>query len=144
MTSRDIAFGKLGMGSYLASVLDGDVDLVALKRWMCQGNGLPPAPSFATSPRSPTSDQWPHLTADSFRVLLLNSIKEEADLIFLAAEHTAAVPATVSDREVQHSKARHVTAQPSQLPGLGDENSFPTLSIVPTTVGTNKLCDLHV
>lgn len=128
------------MGSYLASVLEGDVDLAALKRWMCEGNGLPPAPSFATSPRSPTSDQWPHLTADYFRVLLLNFIKEEADLIFLAAEHT--VPVTIPASLVPHSKARHVSAQPSRPPGLVDDNSFPTLSMVPTKVGTYDLCKL--
>ena len=124
------------MGSYLASVLEGHVDLASLKHWMCEGSGLPPAPSFATSPRSPRSDEWPHLTADYFRVILLNFIKEEADLIFLAAEH---VPGTISDKVIQKPKPRQGTSQP---PGLVDENSFPTLSIVPTKVGTQELCNI--
>ena len=129
------------MAAYLANVLEGDVDLALVKVWMSEGSGLPPAPSIATSPRSPTSsDHWPQLTADHFRVLLLNHVKEEADIIFVAAEqHAITSQVIASDKVLNDPTACHAAAQRSRPPGLVDESSFPTLSILPTKVGPKYL-----
>ena len=132
------------MTSYLENVLDGVVNLAQVKQWISEGNGLPPAGSVATSPRSPTSSDQPQLTADRFIVLLLNHVKEEADNIFLAAEQQATSHhkhLTVSDKLLRDSKPCYATAHPARTPGLLDESSFPSLSIVPTKVGANAFCN---
>lgn len=131
------------MTSYLANVLEGNIDVAQVKQWISEGNGLPPADSLATSPRSPASSDQPQLTADRFKVLLLNHVKEEADKIFLAAEQQATsshAHLTVSDKLSRDSKSCYATAHPPQTPGIVDERSFPSLSIVPTKVGTRAFC----
>ena len=126
------------MTSYLANVLEGVIDVAQVKQWISEGNGLPPARSVATSPRSPTSSDQPQFTADRFKVLLLNHVKEEADNIFLAAEQQATTSqSTVSDKLLRDSKPCYAAAQPSRTPGLVDESSFPSLTVVPTKVGIN-------
>ena len=132
------------MAPYLTSVLKGDIDIAQVKHWISEGNGLPPAGSVATSPRSPTSSDQPQLTADRFKVFLLNHVKEEADNIFLAAEQQATsshTHLTVCDNLWRDSKPCYATAHPSRTPGLVNESSFPSLSIVPTKVGTNAFCN---
>ena len=130
------------MTSYLANVLEGVIDVAQVKLWISEGNGLPPAGSVATSPRSPTSSDQLQLTADRFKVLLLNHVKEEADNIFLAAEQQATTSQfTVSDKLLRDSKPCYAAAHPSRTPGLVDESSFPSLTIVPTKVGTNSICN---
>ena len=77
------------------------------------------------------------MTADQFRVLLLNFVKEEADMIFLAAEQQAVAmhaQATPSNRLGKDPKAWHATTQPSAPPGAVTDSSFPSLSIMPTKV----------
>ena len=131
------------MTSYLANVLEGSVDLAQVKHWISEGSGLPPAGSVSTCPRSPTFSDQPQLTADRFKVLLLNYVKEEADNIYLAAEQQATSSnkqLTVSDKLSRDSKECYAIAHPSRTPGLVDESSFPSLSIVPTKVDAHAFC----
>ena len=126
------------MQAYLSNVLLGDVDMALVKRWITEGTDLPPALSAAKSPRSPTStDQWPLMTADHFRVSLLNHVKEEADKIFLAAEQQAVAvhqQAVTSRKAAKDAHLQQATSQPSAPPGIITDSSFPTLSMMPTKV----------
>lgn len=125
------------MTSYLKYVLEGVVDVGQVKQWISEGSGLPPATSVATSPRSPTSSDQPQLTVDQFRVLLLNLVKEEADIIFLAAEHQALnshSQLSASENVMRDAKTCHANSHSSRPPGLLNESNFPTLSIMPTKV----------
>lgn len=128
------------MTSYLTNVLEGVVDIGQVKQWISGGSGLPPATSVATSPRSPTSSDQPQLTVDQFRVLLLNLVKEEADIIFLAAEQQAShLQLSASEKILTDAKTCHANSHSSRPPGLLNESNFPTLSIVPTKVGKGCL-----
>ena len=125
------------MHSYLTSVLQGDVDLPLVKQWISEGCALPPAPSTVVSPRTPTSsDHWPQLTADHFRVMLLNHVKEEADKIFLAAECQAVALHTKATQAAKESEARHAASHAAAFPGLVNDSTFPSLNIKPTKVCT--------
>lgn len=131
------------MTSYLTSVLEGVVDMAQVKQWISQGNGLPPATSVATSPRSPISSDQPQFTVDQFRVLLLNLVKEEADNIFLAAEQQALNShPQLPEKLFRDAKTCHANSHPLRPPGLLNESNFPTLSIVPTKVSKTAFCNI--
>lgn len=125
---------KFVMTAYLSSILDGDVDIPALKQWLAGHNALPPAPSHVTLPYSPSSaGQWPKISAEYFRVLLLNQVKEEADVVFLASEkhasdmHAKNVQPTNENKRATRSSL--VGSKPLAPPGSVNDNNFPTLSV---------------
>ncbi len=126
---------NFSMTAYLSSILDGDVDLPALKQWLAGHIALPPPPSHMTSPYSPSSaGHWPNISAEYFRVLLLNHVKEEVEMVFLASEKHA------SDMHAKHvqptnetnkraTRAWLVGSKPLAPPGSVNDNTFPALSV---------------
>ena len=123
------------MTAYLFSILDGDVDIPALKQWLTGHSALPPAPSHVTLPYSPSSaDQWPNISAEYFRILLLNHVKEEADVVFLASEkhagdmHAKNVQPT-NETNTRAARSWLAGSKPLAPPGSVNDNNFPALSV---------------
>ncbi|KAA6417830.1 MAG: hypothetical protein FRX49_12186 [Trebouxia sp. A1-2] len=123
------------MTAYLSSILDGDVHLPALKQWLAGHIALPPPPPHVTSPYSPSSaGHWPNISAEYFRVLLLNHVKEEAEVVFLATEKHAS---DMHARNVQPTDETNkgatrswlVGSKPLAPPGSVNEINFPALSV---------------
>ena len=136
------------MALYLSSILNGDVDIPAVKDWLAGRQTLPPPALDVTSPRSPASEAcWPNFTADQFQVVLLNYVKEEADVAFHASEkHASDVHAKLEVKGVSNArdaKTCHV-GQTSVTTPLGDVNdsSFPALSFQSNKVPGAKGCRL--
>lgn len=123
------------MAAYLSSILDGDVDLPALKQWLAGHVALPPASSHVILPYSPSSaGHWPNISAEYFRVLLLNHVKEEADVVFLASEkhagdmHAKNVQPT-NETNTRATRSWLAGSKPLAPPGSVNDNNFPALSV---------------
>ena len=122
------------MALYLSSILNGNVDIPAVKDWLAGCQTLPPPALSVTSPGSPASETcWPNFTADQFQVILLNYVKEEADVAFLALEkHASDVHAKLEVKGVRNArdaKTRHAGQLSATTPlGVVDDSSFPALS----------------
>ncbi len=123
------------MAAYLSSILDGDVNLPVLKQWLAGHIALPPPPSHVTSPHSPSSaGHWPNISAEYFRVLVLNHVKEEADVVFLASEkHASDMHAKniqpANEMNKRATKSWLVNSKPLAPPGSVNDNNFPALSV---------------
>lgn len=139
-TSKPNSAGcKLCMAAYISSILRGEVELLLVKQWIIGGSDLPPAPFSVLSPRSPSSaGEWPNITAEQFRVVLLNYVKEEADAIFLSSErHAADLHAkgqVAKEQSTQDPRSWHGDSNPLTAPGTVNDNSFPALSFQSTKV----------
>lgn len=121
------------MSAYLQRVLQGEILLLDIKEWLTRNTGLPPGPHChsPSSPCSPfASSSHPSLSPHEFRVNVLNYVKEEAEVVFAAAEQRAAA------QQLAIASTQTIKPKPVPPPGAVSDTAFPTLSGQPHKVSS--------